>query len=107
MSEAKRTEYLCRLEIGAGHRKFGPIAPRKEPKDDDDGGSGSSELLPPSGRPHPLLGEAAQFSGDFNLENPITYENQEGRKELQYIYEAKLDKKLQQQKHINPTPTSR
>lgn len=97
-------EYLCRLELGAGHRKFGPIAPRKEPKEDDEGGGDGSSEFNPWNRAHPLLGAAAQFSGDYKLENPNIPENPEGEKQLQHRYEAKLDKKLQAEKHSTPSP---
>lgn len=98
----KQLEYLTRLALAQGHRRFGVVAARKEPKDDDDGGEGSSGFEPPPG--HPLLGAAAQFSGEFKDESPIVPENPNAEKELQNRLEAKLDKKLQAQKHINPTP---
>lgn len=99
---ADHNEYLCRLELGAGHRKFGIVAPRKEPDDDDEGGgSGTDGFEIP--RTHPLLGAAAQFSGEAEKDNPVAFENKEGKKELQYRLEAKLDKKLQATKSAAPS----
>ena len=101
----KQLEYLTRLALAEGHRRFGLVAARKEPKDEDDSGDGSSGLEPPPN--HPLLGAAAQFSGEFQDESPVAAENREAAKELQNRLEAKLDKKLQAEKHINPTPSMR
>lgn len=94
-------EYQCRIEIGAGHRKFGPIAPRKELKDDE-GGAGSAGFVPPT---HPILGSAVQFSGDFDHETANIPESVEGKNELKHRLEAKNDKKQQAEKHINPSPS--
>lgn len=93
-------EYLCRLELGAGHRKFGRVSPRKEP-DGDAEGSGTDGFEIP--RTHPLLGAAAQFSGEAEKDNPVAFENPEGKKELQHRLEAKLDKKLQATKSAAPS----
>ena len=67
ISHDRYREYLCRLELAAGHGKFGPVAPRKEPKEDDEGGGDGSSEYNPWNRAHPLLGNAAQFSGDYDL----------------------------------------
>lgn len=100
----KHKEYLCRLTLAEGHRKFGMVAPRKEPKDDnDEGGTGGSELNP-LGRPHPLLNQAAQFAGEYNQETPLVPENPDAAKRLQLELGARHEKKHQQQLHINPTP---
>ena len=47
---ADHNEYLCRLELGAGHRKYGKVAPRKEEKEDE-GGSGMGGLRSPKPTP--------------------------------------------------------
>lgn len=102
-------EYLLRLELAAGHRKFGLVSPRKEPNDEDGGesGTGDAGLGIDHAKPHPLLADAAQFSGEYNEETPVTHENPNAEKELQLRNEAKLEKKLQAEKHFNPTPFAR
>jgi hypothetical protein len=102
---SKQQEYLTRLEIAAGHRHFGPLSPRKEPKEeDDDGGTGSAGLFPDQ-KQHPLFADAAQFSGDYDIENPVTQDNPDGKKELELTLTQKMEKKLQAEKHFNPSPT--
>jgi hypothetical protein len=100
----RKQEYLTRLALAEGHRKFGLVAARKEPKDDDggDSGTGAAGLHPPDFiRPHPLLGGAAQFGGEFPEENPVAYANPTGEKELQLRRDAKLDKQMQAEKHLD------
>lgn len=101
IDDKKYMEYMTRLQIAKGHRQYG-IVPQSKNPDDDEGGSGTEGFQPPPG--HPLLGPAAQFSGDFKLENPQINENPEAEKELKHRYEAKLDKKMQAEKRFNPTP---
>lgn len=98
---ADHNEYLCRLELGAGHRKFGKVAPRKEEKEDE-GGSGNGGFEIP--KTHPLLGAAAQFSGEFEKDNPVAFENKEGKHELQLRLEAKLQ--LQKQLQAQSAPAA-
>lgn len=99
-----RNAYLCQVELAAGHRKFGKVNPRKEPKDEEESG-GNEGFEPPKN--HPLLGAAAQFSGEFENDNPVAFDNAEAKKELQLRLEAKLEhqKKLQASNQAAPTPT--
>ena len=101
---ADHNEYLCRLELGAGHRKFGIVAPRKETKEEDEGGSGSEGFTPP--KSHPLLGAAVQFSGEFEGDSPLVADNEEAKKELQNRLEAKnqLKKSYDAQPSSSPSP---
>lgn len=108
MATKDHKEYLLRLELAAGHRKFGLVAPRKEPDDEDGGesGTGTSGLDVPEGAlAHPLLAEAAQFSGEYNEETPVMHENPNAEKELQLRKSAELEKQLEAQKRFNPTPS--
>lgn len=102
--EKKYHDYLARVAIAAGHRQFGLVQPPKDPNDDE-GGSGESGYQPPPG--HPLLGAAAQFSGDYKPDTPLVNENPEGEKELKHRLEAQLDKKLQAERTFNPNPLRR
>jgi hypothetical protein len=101
----KQQEYLTRLEIATGHRIFGPLSPRKQPKekDEDEGGAGTAGLLADQ-KQHPLFADAAQFSGDLDIENPVIQDNPDGKKELELSLANKLEKKQQAEKHFNPSP---
>ena len=86
--------------IGAGHRQFGRVAPRRPyAEDDDEGGTGTAQLLPE----HPLLSrQPLGASSDLTFlvnENNFTTEKAEERSddlnpELRKSLENKLGHEL-------------
>lgn len=98
---ADHKEYLTRLEIVAGHRRFGLVAHPKEVKEDDEGGTGAAGFLPS----HPLLGDAAQFQGDHKFENHNHPDNPDAQKAAQLEFQPKLDHKHEQKLGKSTAPT--
>ena len=94
--------YLCQTALADGHKRFGSVDPRKE-DDDGDGGSGEGNPIPP----HPLLAQAAQFSGDDKLETPVNAENEEAQDAYELQMANKHEKQLQNSSQNTSTPTPR
>jgi len=98
----KEKAYLCQTLLGHGHAKFGVVAERKQP-DDEDGGEGGSDLRMDQLRAHPLLSKTQMFDGiDNSNENPVAEDNAQARNEYELRYQAKLTKQL----GISSVPTA-
>ena len=94
--------YLCQTALADGHKRFGPVDPRKE-EDDGDGTRGyqpEGNAIPP----HPLLAQAAQFSGDDKLETPVNAENEEAQDAYELQMANKHQKQLQNSNQNTSTP---
>lgn len=99
----KHQEYLLRLALAKGHARFGKVGVRKEPDDAGGDEGGGAADFSPTGHAHPLLSKAAQFSGDFNEESPVVSDNPIGEKQLQLLFEARLEAKKQAEQKFNPS----
>jgi len=110
MSEKKiiyqklQSNYDLQTRLGQYEIRFGSVADRKQPKssDEDDGSSGGVGGL---GIPyHIILGDAVQFSGDFERENVVPSENTDPdvKEQLENRLEAKLANKLAAQNKATP-----
>jgi len=105
MSYSALQNYQCQTALGKGHKRFGPVDARVE--DDDDGGDGTRGYQPEGNAipPHPLLAQAAQFSGDDKLETPVNAENEDAQDAYELQMANKHQKQLQNSNQHVATPS--
>lgn len=88
-------EYQRQQLIAEGHREYGMVAARREQRNPLQ----ATNDLQNQAQQHPLLAQAAQFSGDDQLNSPVATENEEAQKE--FALELSYQLQLQQQQQLS------